>query len=87
MSIPTESRDCSGRIIRVGDLVAYNESGYTYSLFVGEIVAFTPKMVKVQPHSGARMAPRNEEPINRYPCQLCRITNTPEDLAIAIKEA
>lgn len=40
-------RDIFKREINIGDKVAFNHPGYRY-LRIGQVIAFTPKMVRVQ---------------------------------------
>lgn len=70
-NVETKHKDCAGRIISIGDQVATNDSGYTYSLVIGEVLSVTAQKVKI------RIAHRHHtstfREIQKFPEQLCLV--------------
>lgn len=70
-------KDVFGRLMKVGDTVAYNPVGKHKRMSIGEVIGFTPKMVRIKigPDyvSNGRSYPQN---ITRYP-GLCVLKHNP----------
>lgn len=63
-------KDVTGKEIKIGNKVATNEVGYTCSLVVGVVEAFTPKKVKI------RLSDKSH--LTKFPEQCCVIVEGKE---------
>lgn len=75
MSKDVVYKDAAKRILRIGDTVAFVVPNYK-TMAIGKIVKFTPKMVTIE---------YDNDKINRYRTEVCRIDYRPEDLASVLK--
>lgn len=66
------SQDVFGNELHVGDEVAFIDNHYKYSLILGTIVRFTPKMIVVKAASGS--CPERE--YRKVGCQIALKTKT-----------
>lgn len=61
-------KDCSGRKICIGDIVATNVNGYTSSLELCSVVGFTKCKVKLEYYATPLATP---ETLYKFPKQVC----------------
>lgn len=68
-------KDVAGHLLELGQTVALAPPGYTYSLVLGKIIGFTPKMIKVEYKDN-----RSIVTTMKFPEQLCWVKNGTTEL-------